>query len=128
MRETMDGTLGHFWTDPDDVYKLDKSIDGYVKLVDDTIFHVGTLRTQEFRSGSRNPNERLPRPEAVYGLTASTRAMFFDIAGVGQSNVMGQRASTQTVRTRGVVIDVPFAVLESTEFTKVELWISEVTQ
>lgn len=128
MRETMDGTLGHFWTDPDDVYKLDKSIDGYVKLVDDSIFHVGTLRTQEFHSMSTNPNERLPRPEAVYGLTASTRAMFFDIAGIGQSNVMGQRASTQTVRTRGVVVDVPFAVLEGTEFTKVELWLSEVTQ
>jgi hypothetical protein len=30
-------------------------------------------------------------------MTASTRSMFFDIAGVGQSNVMGQRASTQTV-------------------------------
>jgi len=128
MRETMDGTLGHFWTEPGDVYNLDKSTDGYVRLVDKSIFHVGTLRTQEFNSGFRNPNQRLPQPEAVYGLTASTRAMFFDLAGVGQSNVMGQRASTQTVRTRGVVVDVPFAVLEDSDFTEVEVWIPEVTQ
>ena len=46
--------------------------------------------------------------------------MFFDIAGVGQSNVMGQRASTQTVRTRGVVVDVPFTVLEDTDFIEVK--------
>ena len=32
VRETMDGALGHFWTDLNDVYKLDESSDGYVKL------------------------------------------------------------------------------------------------
>lgn len=128
MRETMDGTLGHFWTEPDDIYNLDKSSDGYVRLVDNSLFQVETLRTREFRSEFGKNRERLPRPEAIYGLTASTRSMFFDIAGVGQSNVMGQRASTQTVRTRGVVVDVPFAVLEDSDFTEVEVWIPEVTQ
>ena len=36
MRETMDGTLGHFWTEPGDVYDLDTSSDGYVRLVDNS--------------------------------------------------------------------------------------------
>jgi hypothetical protein len=128
MGETMDGTLGHFWTELGDVYDLNKSRDGYVRLVDDSLFHVGTLRTREFNSEFGRNRERLPRPEAIYAMTASTRSVFFDIAGVAQSNVMGQRASTQTVRTRGVVVDVPFTVLEDSDFMEVEVWISEVTQ
>lgn len=127
VRETMDGTLGHFWTDLNDVYKLDKSSDDYVRLGDDSLFHVGTPRTREFNREFGRNRERLPRPEAIYAMTASTRSIFFDIAGVSQSNVMGQRASTQTIRTRGVVVDVPFAVLEDKNFTEVEVWIPEVT-
>jgi hypothetical protein len=100
LRETIDGTLGHFWLSLADVYNLDKSIDGHVRLADDNLFHVNTLRTREFNNDFGRNQERLPRPEVVYGLTSSTRSMFFDIAGVSQSNVMGQRASTQTVRTR----------------------------
>lgn len=127
MRETMDGTLGHFWTELSDVYDLNKSKDGYVGLVDDNLFYVSTLRTREFPSEIRRNTDRLPRPEAIYAMTASTRSIFFDIAGISRSNVMGQRASTQTVRTRGVVVDVPFTVLEETKFIEVEVWIPEVT-
>jgi ApeA N-terminal domain 1 len=127
VRETMDGTLGHFWTDLNDVYKLNKSSDGYVRLGDDSLFHLGTLRTQEFNRELRTNRERLPRPEAIYAMTGSTRSIFFDIAGVSRSNVMGPRASTQTIRTRGVVVDVPFTVLENKDFTEVEVWILEVT-
>jgi len=32
LRETMDGTLGHFWMNFGDVYNLDKAADGYVRL------------------------------------------------------------------------------------------------
>ncbi|MEH3130041.1 MAG: hypothetical protein PGN27_08795 [Mycolicibacterium neoaurum] len=128
IRETMDGTLGHFWAELGDVYDLNKSHDGHVRLVDNELFHVGTLRTREFRGEFGRNRDRLPRPEAVYGLTSDTRAMFFDIAGVGQSNVMGERASTQTIRTRGVVVDVPFPLLLDSNFTEVEIWIPEVTQ
>lgn len=60
-------------------------------------------------------------------MTESTRTIFFDRAGVSRSNVMGQQASTQTVRTRGVVVNVPFAVLESPDFKEVEVWIPGVT-
>jgi hypothetical protein len=127
MRETMGGTLGHFWTDLKDVYEFDKSSDGYVRLVDDSLFHVGTLRTREFGREVRTNRQRLPRPDAIYAMTASTRSMFFDIAGVSRTNVIGQAASTQTIRTRGIVVDVPFAVLEDKDFTEVEVWIPEVT-
>ena len=61
MRETMDGTLGHFWTEPGDVYDLDKSHDGYVRLANPNLFHVGTLRTREFDSEFDENQERLPR-------------------------------------------------------------------
>lgn len=83
MRETMNGTLGHFWTEPGDVYDLAKSSDGYVKLVDNNLFHVSTLRTREFNSEFGKNQERLPQPQAIYAVTASTRSIFFDIAGVG---------------------------------------------
>jgi hypothetical protein len=126
VRETMDGTLGHFWTDLNDVFKFDRANDGYVRLVDDELFDVSTLRTLEFNR-EFGGNNRLPRPVAMYGMTASTRAIFFDIAGVSRSNVMGQQASTQTVLTRGVVVNVPFAVLENPNFKEVEIWIPEVT-
>lgn len=42
VRETMDGTLGYFWTDLKDVFNIDKASNGYVRLVDDELFHVGT--------------------------------------------------------------------------------------
>jgi hypothetical protein len=128
VRETMDGTLGHFWTELGDVYDLNKSRDGYVRLVDGSLFHVGTLRTLDNNREFGTNQDRLPRPEAIYAMTASTRAIFFDVAGVSQSNVMGQRASTQTVRTRGVVVNVPFAVLEDSDFLAVELEIPEVSR
>jgi hypothetical protein len=127
VRETMAGALGYFWTDLNDVFKLDRASHGYVRLVDDELFHVGTLRTLEFvREIGRN-QDRLPRPVAMYGMTESTRAIFFDMAGVSRSNVLGQQASTQTVRTRGVVVNVPFAVLENPDFKEVKVWIPEVT-
>lgn len=127
LRETMDGTLGYFWTDLNDVFEVGKASDGYVKLVDGELFHVGTLRTLEFIREIRRNQDRLPHPVAIYGLTESTRTIFFDMAGVSQTNVFGQKASTQTVRTRGVVVNVPFAVLESPDFKEVEVWIPEVT-
>ncbi|ORB47575.1 hypothetical protein [Mycolicibacterium rhodesiae] len=128
MQDTFDGSLGHFWMDLADVYNLSKASDGYVRLEDDNLFHVGTLRTREFNNEFGHNRERLPMPKAVYGMTNSTRAIFFDIAGVSQSNVMGQRASTQTVRTRGVVVNVPFAVLKDDRFLAVELEIPQVTR
>jgi hypothetical protein len=63
MRETMDGTLGHFWTELSEVYTLDKSRDGYVRLVDNNLFHIGTLRTREFNSEFGRNQERLARPK-----------------------------------------------------------------
>ncbi len=123
----MDGTLGHFWTELSDVYDLDKSGDGYANLVDDSLFHVRTLRTRQFHRDFAGASDRLPRPDAVYAMTASTRSLFFDIAGVSRNNVMGQAASTQTIRTRGVVVKVPFSVIEDGNFTEVEVRIPEVT-
>lgn len=128
LRETIDGSLGHFWLKREDLFNLDKSSDGYVQLADDDLFHIDTLRTREFNRGFGSDQERLPRPEVIYGLTASTRAVFFDIAGVRQNNVMGQRASTQTVRSRGVIVNVPFTVLKNDKFLGVELEIPQVTR
>lgn len=128
LRETFDGTLGHFWFDHADLYNLDISTDGYVRLANDNLFHVSSLRTREFDNAVGHNQERLPLPSAIYAMTSSTRAIFFDIAGVSQANVMGQRASTQTVRTRGVVVNVPFSALKDDRFLAVELEIPEVTR
>lgn len=128
LRDTMDGTLGHFWMSFADVYNLDKADDGYVRLADDDLFHIGTLRTREFNSGFGTDRERLPMPEAIYAMTNVTRSIFFDIAGVSQSNVMGERASTQTVRTRGVIVNVPLSALKDDKFLAVELEIPQVTR
>jgi hypothetical protein len=97
LRETLDGTLGHFWLSSADVYKLDKSMDGYVRLAEDNLFHIDTLRTREFNSGFGMNEDRLPQPEAVYGMTSSTRTIFFDIAGVSQSKA--SQSSDTTRRT-----------------------------
>ncbi|MGD1172164.1 hypothetical protein [Mycobacterium seoulense] len=128
LRDTMDGTLGHFWTNFADVYNLDKADDGYVRLADDDLFHISTLRTREFNSGFGANRDQLPMPDAVYAMTNVTRSIFFDIAGVSQSNVMGERASTQTVRTRGVIVNVPLAALKDDKFLAVELQIPHVTR
>jgi hypothetical protein len=128
LRDTMDGTLGHFWMNFGDVYNLDKAADGYVQLADDNLFHIGTLRTRQYRSEFGSNRERLPLPDMIYAMTNVTRSIFFDIAGVSQSNVMGERASTQTVRTRGVIVNVPLAALKNDKFLTVELEIPQVTR
>lgn len=128
LRDTMDGTLGHFWTNFDDVYSLDKAADGYVQLSEDNLFHIGTLRTRQYRSEFGSNRGRLPVPDTIYAMTNVTRSIFFDIAGVSQSNVMGERASTQTVRTRGVIVNVPLAALKDDKFLAVELEIPQVTR
>jgi hypothetical protein len=63
----------------------------------------------------------------MYGMTATAQSLFFDLAGVSQNNVLGPRASTQTVRMRGVVVNVPFDILENRHFIAVEVWMPEVT-
>ncbi len=63
LRETMDGTLGHFWMELGDVYDLNKSRDGYVRLVDGSLFHVGTLRTLDYNREFGTNQDRLPRPQ-----------------------------------------------------------------
>ena len=128
LRETMDGTLGHFWMNFGDVYNLDKAADGYVRLAEDNLFHIGTLRTRQYNSEFGRNRERLPLPDTIYAMTNVTRSIFFDIAGVSQSNVMGERASTQTVRTRGVIVNVPLAALKDDKFLAVELEIPQVTR
>lgn len=128
VQDTSDGAMGHFWVNLADVYDLDKSTDGYVRLSDDNFFHISTLRTREYVNELGRNHNRLPWPDAIYAMTNSTRAIFFDIAGVSQSNVMGQRASTQTIRTRGVVVNVPFAALKDDKFLAVELEIPQVTR
>jgi hypothetical protein len=54
--------------------------------------------------------------------------MFFDLAGVSQNNVMGQRASTQNIRMRVLVTRVPLDDIEDGRFTTVEMTIPEVTR
>ncbi|MCV7303531.1 hypothetical protein H7J93_28350 [Mycobacterium barrassiae] len=124
----MDGTLGHFWMNFADVYDLDKATDGYVKLGDDDFFHIGTLRTRQYNSEFGTNRERLALPDTIYAMTNVTRSIFFDVAGISQSNVMGERASTQTVRTRGVIVNVPLASLKDDQFLAVELEIPQVTR
>jgi hypothetical protein len=123
----MEGTLGHFWTDLNDVYELDRSHHGYVRLVDGTLFHIDSLRTQRYLEFGTN-RERLPTPAIVYAMTGTTPSLFFDLAGVSQNNVMGQRASTQNIRMRGLVTRVPFDDIEEGRFTTVEMTIPEVTR
>jgi hypothetical protein len=124
----MEGTLGHFWTDLNDVYELDKSHDGYVRLVDGSLFHIDSLRTQRYIDEFGTNRERVPTSAVVYGMTGTTPSMFFDLAGVSQSNVMGQRASTQNTRMRGLVTRVPLDDIEEGRFTTVEMTIPEVTR
>lgn len=128
LQDTFDGALGHFWMELADVYHLDKSTDGYVRLSNDNFFHISTLRTREYINEFGRNHDRLPWPDVIFAMTNSTRAIFFDVAGVSQSNVVGQRASTQTVRTRGIVVNVPFAVLKDDKFLAVDLEIPQVTR
>lgn len=107
----MDGTLGYFWMELGDVYDLNKSHDGHVRLVDGALFHIDALRTLEHNRRVGTYQDRLSLPESVYAMTPSTCAIFFDIADVSQSNVIGPRAPTRAVRTRGVVVNVLMAVL-----------------
>ncbi|WP_156297378.1 HEPN domain-containing protein [Mycobacterium paragordonae] len=125
----MDGTLGHFWTDINDVYRFDEANDGYVRLTDDMVFHIDTLRTRQYLAefGS-NIEPPLVSPPLVYAITGTAPAVFFDSAGVSRANVFGDGASTQNVRMRGVVTGVPLDNIVDGQFVRVEVSIPEVTR
>jgi hypothetical protein len=129
VTETMDGTLGHFWLDFEDIYNVEKSLDGYVRFADDNSFDISTLRTLEASRDFGGSAAGLPQPDAVYGMTGISQSVFFDRKRVSQNNVIGGlRASTQTIRMRGIVVNAPLDIVEDTRFIGVEVWIPEVTR
>lgn len=129
----MDGTPGHFWTDPGKVGDLNQSDDGYVRLVDDEAFHIQTVRSRQLMESLKGvkglvKQAPLPRPQSVFARTNVSRSLFFDIAGVSRDTAMlGPLASTQTIRTRGAVVNVPLEAIEGSDFLTVEMEIPEVT-
>jgi len=124
----MNGTLGHFWTELTDVYNFDRSKDGYVRLVDDTIFHIDTLRTKQYLAEFGTNEERRTSPAAVYAMTGTTPSLFFDFAGISRNDVWGDAASTQNLRMRGVVTGAPVDNIVDGRFVSVEVSIPEVTR
>lgn len=123
----MDGTPGHFWTDLAGVLEVESSNDGYVRLVDN-LFRIETLRTKQYMDEFGNEHAHMPSPTVVYALTGATASIFFDWAGISQNNVLGLKASTQTIRTRGLVTQVPLDELTDGRFTRVDLQIPQVTR
>jgi hypothetical protein len=128
LDETMNGTLGHFWTELTDVYNYNRSNDGYVRLVDDAIFHIDTLRTKQHLAEFGTNEARPSSPAAVYAMTGAIPSLFFDSAGISRQNIMGDAASTQNIRMRGVVTGVPLDNIADSKFVSVEVSIPEVTR
>lgn len=126
LQDTMNGTIGHFWTDLSDAYNWDDSTDGYVRLVDNADFHIDTLRTKQYLAEFGADQVLRARPAAVYAVTEISPAIFFDFAGISRNNVWGDAASTQKVRMRGVVAPVPLDNIGDSRFTSVEMTIPEV--
>lgn len=124
----MDGTLGHFWTELADVYKFGRSNDGYVRLVDDAIFHIDSLRTKQYIEGFGQNEELLSSPAAVYAITGTIPSLFFDSAGISRQNVMGDAASTQNIRMRGIVTGAPLDNIADSKFVSVKMTIPEVSR
>jgi hypothetical protein len=128
LEETMKGTLGHFWTDVNDAYNYSNANDGYVRLVEDSVFHIDTLRTRQYLAAFGTNEPYLVNPAAVYAITAAAPAVFFDSAGISRENVWGDGASTQNIRMRGVVTGVPLDNIVDSKFVRVEVSIPEVTR
>lgn len=74
------------------------------------------MRTRQYNSEFGTNRERLALPDTIYAMTNVTRSIFFDIAGISQSNVMGNE-----LPPKRVAVNVPLAALKDDKFLAVEL-------
>lgn len=117
-----DGTTGHFWSKPGVDLDWDDALSGYVRRRDDNLFHVESLTTQLQHNRMMSGNDELEVPESVIAMTNKAGALFFDSAGVAQSNIFGAlKASTETYRARGVVTGMSLDQVKSDKFRSVAL-------
>ncbi len=118
-----DGSLGYFWTNLGDELDIETALSGYVRRRDDNLFHVSSLTTHlQLDRMMAGGAEEMQIPASVFGMTNVSGALFFDSAGVSQSNIMGAtRASTETYRARGVVTGLSLDECISDKFEKVTL-------
>lgn len=128
LKELMNGTPGHFWTDLDNGLDLNEAANGYVRRKEDNLFHIETLTSLEFIRDMRaqsSANRNLPR--AIYGATHAAGSVFYDLAGYRGNNVMGAtRASSGVYKFHSVLVGINLGDVASDKLTKVTVLIPEV--
>ncbi|GAB4969265.1 hypothetical protein MAHJHV53_28610 [Mycobacterium avium subsp. hominissuis] len=129
LQELMDGTTGHFWTKVDDILNLAEAANGHVELRDDGLLHIETLTSLELvRSMYASATATREIPRAIYGSTKPAGAVFYDVAGMSSSNIIGGvRASSAAYRLRSVLCGVNLRNVASDKLTRMLVTFPKVT-
>lgn len=120
LQELMDGTTGHFWTKVEDILKLAQAANGHVELKNDGFLHIDTLTTLELlQSVYQSATANQPIPKAIFASTKPAGAVFYDVAGLSSSNIIGGvRASSASYRLRTVLCNVNLRNVASDKLTR----------
>ena len=117
LREVMDGTSGHFWPERSTAPDL-----GYVRLRDDGLFHLETLKTDWSVAGLMRTGNLQDRefPSTIPAATHAAGCVFFDTQGYSENNVIAAtRASILTYKCRGVLVGLDLTELGREGFSRV---------
>uniref|UniRef100_UPI000B3286A6 hypothetical protein n=1 Tax=Rhodococcus hoagii TaxID=43767 RepID=UPI000B3286A6 len=101
VSKTLDGAMGHFWTNLDGVLEIEKAWPGYASLENGRF----TVRTIKRPDESLGFGGRLELPEAVYGATEVGGLAAYDIRPGFENSVWGgSKVSVRSYRAGGFAI------------------------
>ncbi|MFF0453350.1 ApeA N-terminal domain 1-containing protein [Nocardia africana] len=113
LQNTMSGTAGYFWDHVPRELDLETSLPGYVQLQDDGYFHIVVVTSHVNPAADWDGNDR-DFPNSIVGMTNVRGSLFFDFAGMSESNIIGAtRASTRTFKTRSSIVGISLDELKS---------------
>ncbi|MFE5283741.1 hypothetical protein ACFRAQ_02055 [Nocardia sp. NPDC056611] len=128
MQETMSGTAGYFWDQVPKELDLETSLPGYVQLQEDGYFHIVVV-TSHAKSAIDWDSRDRDYPNSIVGMTNVRGSLFFDFAGMSESNIIGAtRASTRTFKTRSSIVGVSLDELKTDNFRSLSVRMPNLTK
>ncbi|RCW44675.1 hypothetical protein DFQ14_104265 [Halopolyspora algeriensis] len=130
-QEVLDGNIGFFWPIDANGQRLEADDQrGYIHLKEDGRIRLETLDENPILSFARQREDRVDRPDALLGSTASSSVLVLNLFGSRSTvNVGGYRASVRKYSARTLISRVDLENLSSIcatgiegEFFEVERW------
>jgi hypothetical protein len=124
----MSGAAGYFWDYVPRELDLETSLPGYVQLQDDGYFHIVVV-TNHAKSATDWDGQDRGYPNSIVGMTNVRGSLFFDFAGMSESNIIGAtRASTRTFKARSSIVGISLHELKTDKIRSLSIRMPNLTK